>query len=157
MKNATVNQMKKKSEHHAEELERQVEVWRTKYLRALADYQNLEKRKSDEIQEIRRFAGEYIIVRLLPIVDTFEKALKHIQDQGMSLALKQLYTFLEEQDVYKIDVVGKSFNPSEMECIEVVDGKDESVLEEILSGYTLNGKIIRVAKVKVGKKMMNAE
>ena len=154
--------MKKKDDtnqdnQRLEELQKHVEEWKSKYLRALADYQNLEKRKSDEVQEIRRFAGEFIIVRLLPIVDTFEKALKHIQDKGISLALKQLYTFLEEQDVHKLDVVGKSFNPTEMECIEVVDGKDESVLEEILPGYTLNGKIIRIAKVKVGKKMMNAE
>ncbi len=134
-----------------EELEKQVEEWKIKYLRALADYQNLEKRKNDEVKEIRRFAGEMMLVRLLPIVDTFERALKHSNDQGLAIALKEFAGYLTELGVKKIDVVGKTFNPHEMECIEVVEGEENKVIEELLPGYTLHGKIIRVAQVKVGK------
>lgn len=144
--------MKNKQNDQTDELQKQIEEWKAKYLRALADYQNLEKRKSEEIGVVRRFAGEIILVKLLAIVDTFERAGKHLNDQGLALALKEFSAFLKEQGVEKMEVVGKPFNPHEMECIEVVDGEDTIVIEELLPGYTLYGKVIRVAQVKVGKK-----
>jgi molecular chaperone GrpE len=128
------------------------EEWKNKYLRALADYQNLERRTREEKQEIRLYAGEVLLVRLLPVVDTFEKAAAHLNDAGLGLALKQLQAFLIEQGVEKLNVVGKSFNPHEMECVEVVAGEDNIVVEEMMPGYMLRGKILRVAQVKVGKK-----
>jgi len=137
--------MKKQVDDHIDE-------WKNKYLRALADYQNLEKRKGEEIGQVRRFAGEALIVKLLPIVDTFERAQAHVNDPGLGLALKELETFLEEAGVKKMEVVGKPFSPHEMECIEVVDGQDTIVVEELLPGYLLHGKVIRVAHVKVGKR-----
>ena len=137
--------MKKQVEEHTDE-------WKNKYLRVLADYQNLEKRKSEEIGQIRRFAGEILLNRLLPVVDTFTRAFVHVKDPGLELAFKELEAFLKDAGVEKIDVVGEPFNPQEMECIEVVPGEDNIVIEESLSGYTLYGKVIRVAQVKVGKK-----
>jgi len=137
--------MKKQVDDHIDE-------WKNKYLRALADYQNLEKRKGEEIGQVRRFAGEALIVKLLPIVDTFERAQAHVKDPGLGLALKELEAFLEEVGIKKMEVVGKPFNPHEMECIEVVDGQDTIVVEELLPGYLLHGKVIRVAHVKVGKR-----
>ncbi len=137
--------MKKQVDDHIDE-------WKNKYLRALADYQNLEKRKGEEIGQVRRFAGEALIVKLLPIVDTFERAQAHVNDPGLGLALKELETFLEEAGVKKMEVVGKPFSPHEMECIEVVDGQDTIVVEELLPGYLLHGKVIRIAHVKVGKR-----
>jgi len=140
--------MKKK----IDELQSQIDEWKSKYLRALADYQNLEKRKSEELGQVRRFAGETLIVKLLPVIDTFERAQAHIKDPGLGLAFKELEAFLETAGVKRLEVMGKPFSPHEMECIEVVDGEDNIVIEESLSGYTLYGKVIRVAKVKVGKK-----
>lgn len=144
--------MKSKKDEYIQELQKQAEEWKGKYLRALADYQNLEKRKSEEIGQVRRFAGEVLIVKLLPVVDTFKRALVHVNDLGLGLVLKELEAFLEEAGVKKIDVIGKPFNPHEMECIEVVDGEDTIVVEELLPGYLLHGKVIRVAQVKVGKR-----
>lgn len=133
-------------------MKRPADDWKNKYLRALADYQNLEKRKTEEIGEVRKFAGEVILSKLLPIVDTFERAHKHLDDQGLRLAINELEVFLTDFGVKKLEMKGKAFNPHEMECIEVVDGEDNIVIEEVLPGYTLHGKVIRVAQVKVGKK-----
>jgi molecular chaperone GrpE len=133
----------------------QTEDWKSKYLRALADYQNLEKRTQSEKQEIRKYATEVVIARLLPTLDTLTKAAEHVKDTGLELALKELYAALSEQGVEKIAVSGKPFDPHQMECIEVVAGKDNIVVEELLPGYRLHDKILRVAQVKVGKTLVS--
>jgi molecular chaperone GrpE len=125
--------------------------WKSKYLRALADYQNLEKRTQEEKQEIRKYAAENIAARLLPALDTLTKASTHIKDTGLEMALKELSAVLSEQGVEKIEVVGKPFDPHLMECIEVVAGTDNIVAEELLPGYRLHDKIVRIAQVQVGK------
>lgn len=129
--------------------------WKNKYMRALADYKNLEKRATEEKLEVRKYAAEVVIARILPTLDTLAKAKAHIQDSGLDLAYKELETALTEFGVVRIEVIGKQFNPHEMECIEVAAGKDNEVVEELLPGYRLHDKIIRVAQVKVGKKLQN--
>jgi molecular chaperone GrpE len=130
-----------------------VEIWKEKYIRALADYQNLEKRTLDEKQEVRMFAGLVVIEKLLPVVDLLEKAQDHLHDQGLELALKELHTFFKTIGVEKIDVVGKAFDPYEMDCIEIVAGAKENMVVAVISpGYRMHNKIIRPAKVTVGKK-----
>lgn len=143
--------MKKKTDDQHEELQRQIDEHKSKYLRALADYQNLEKRSNEDKQEIRRYAAERIVLKLLPVFDTLEKAQKHLADTGLELVLKEFHAVLLDQGVSRIDVIDKEFNPHEMECVEVVEGKENIVVEEVLPGYTLHGKVLRVAKVKVGR------
>lgn len=143
--------MKKKTDEQSEVLRKQVEEWKAKYLRALADYQNLEKRAAQEKSEVRAYAAEIVLTKLLPVVDTFERAEAHLSDTGLSLAFKELEAFLTSQGITKLEVVGKPFDPKFMECIEVVEGGDSIVVEETRSGYALLGKVIRVATVKVGK------
>ncbi len=151
--------MKKQEDQtkHIEELQKQAEEWKTKYVRALADYQNLEKRTYAEKEEIRKYAAETILERLLPVLDSFELAQKHLNDQGLVLALKKWYAFLAERGVERIDTVGREFNPHEMECVEVVIGEDNNVIEEVLPGYKLFDKVLRVAQVKVGRSQNPAE
>ncbi|HCM82261.1 MAG: Protein GrpE [Microgenomates group bacterium GW2011_GWC1_43_11] len=130
------------------------EVWKDKYIRALADYQNLEKRTRDEHYQVRMFAGLAVIEKLLPVVDLLEKAADHLRDQGLELALKELYSFFHSVGVEKIDVLGKPFDPYNMDCIEIVPEGDENTVVSVVSdGYRMHGKIIRPAKVKVGKKV----
>lgn len=136
--------------HEKERVEQQVEEWKTKYMRALADYQNLEKRSAERVNEVRQYAGEIILSRLLPVVDTFSKVKEHIKDPGMDLAYKELLSVLASQGVERMDVVGKPFDPTDMDCTEVVDGKVNEVVEEVMPGYRLHGKVLRVARVKVG-------
>lgn len=125
--------------------------WKNKYLRALADYQNLEKRTSERVEQVRQFAAEVILTRLLPIVDTFSKVRDHVNDAGLHLAYKELVSVLTGQGVEKIEVLGKPFDPIAMDCVEVVDGNDNEVVEEVLPGYMFRGKVLRIAMVKVGK------
>lgn len=130
----------------------QTDDWKNKYLRALADYQNLEKRVWAEKEEIRRYAAEIVLGKLLPVFDTFIIAQIHLQDDGLALALKELVVRLSELGVEKMEVAGKQFDPHEMECVEVVVGEDGKVVSEVASGYRLHGRVLRAAKVKVGQK-----
>lgn len=143
--------MKKQDEHIAQ-LQKQIEEWKAKYLRALADYQNVEKRKHEEVAQVRRYAGEHILTGLLPIVDTLEKAKEHLNDPGLALVVKELTAFLDAQDVKKIDPLGKTFNPHEMECIEAVEGEHNMVTDVVRPGYMIHDKIVQVAQVKVGRR-----
>lgn len=143
---------KKADGSQVEQLQKQIEEWKGKYLRALADYQNLEKRISTQRQEDVKFATRNIIFKLLPVLDSLEKVKESLKDQGLELALKQLKDVLHQEEVVQIDVVGKKFDPHLMECIEVVESdKDSEILEEYQKGYMMHEKVLRVARVKVGK------
>jgi len=126
------------------------EEWRQKYLRALADYHNVTKRSQEESQLVRQFAGQAIIEKLLPVVDVLQKAQEHCNDKGLDIAMKTMDMFLRDIGVTPIAVMGKLFDPYTMECIEMVEGEKDQVLEVVEKGYTLYDKLIRPAKVKVG-------
>jgi molecular chaperone GrpE len=143
--------MKKKNDEHTEDLNKQIEEWKSKYLRALADYQNLEKRTSGEVDAVRKYASEYIIFQLLPVLDSLERAQEHINDKGLELIIKQFHEVFSQRGVTRIDVVGKDFDPREMECIEIADGEENKVISQIRPGYRMYDKVIRAAQVKVGK------
>ena len=148
--------MKKQQESQIELLKKEIEEWKGKYLRALADYQNLEKRVGEERQHQIKYAAEKIIYELLDVYDTLEKVEKHINDQGLRLGIKSFWMVLAENGITRIEVIGKKFDPHLMECVEVVESEKEGeVVEEVRAGYKLEDKVIRVAQVKVGKKDIN--
>ena len=104
--------------------------------RALADYQNLDKRVGEERIDFVRYAAKNFIVRLLAIVDDFEKAQAHVKDQGLGLALKKLFELLKQEGVEKIDTLGKEYDIHSMEALVTEEGKDDGkVLAELRSGY----------------------
>jgi len=88
---------------------------------------------------------------LLSVLDNMEKAESHLKDPGLSLAVKEFRTVLTQNGLAKILTSDRDFDPNEMECIEVTEGKENRVIEESLPGYRLHGKVIRPARVKVGK------
>ena len=124
-----------------------------KWKRALADYQNLEKRVNFEKEDFIRFASAQLILKILPALDSLEKAEKHLKDEGLSLAIRQLQQVLQEEGLEEIQVLGREFDPEEMECVEVGEGEEGRVLAEARKGYKLKGKVLRCAQVKVGKKL----
>lgn len=135
------------------ELETLVKDCEEKWKRALADYQNLEKRTREEKGKLIKYAGEEILVKLLPFLDNLEKAAGHLKDEGLDLAVRQLWQVLANEGLAKIITVGEMFNPQEMEAVDTVLGDEENkVRHEFRSGYKLNGRIIRVAQVQVEKK-----
>lgn len=131
--------------------------WKEKYLRVLADYQNLEKRSQNWAEEMRKYAAEGVLRKLLPVFDNFVLAGVHLRDAGLDLAIKELIGKLGELGVSRIEVLGKQFNPEEMECVEVVDGEKDRVTAELRAGYKLHERVLRVAQVKVGESQMNAD
>lgn len=136
--------------------DKEISEWKNKYLRALADYQNLEKRIRSTREVEARFAAQNFILKLLPVLDTLKKAEKSIQDEGIQLAIKQFEDSLAAEQVKKIDVSGKKFDPQIMECVEAVESdKEGEVVEEIRTGYMMWDKVIRAAQVKVGKKKID--
>lgn len=120
--------------------------------RALADYQNLEKRIASEKSEWIKIANKNLLLRLLPGLDSLILAQKHTQDEGIRLSIKHFLEILEEEGVKKIETEGKDFNPNLMEAVSTKDGEEGKVVEEVRTGYTLFDTILRPAQVTVGKK-----
>ncbi len=139
-----------------EDLKKSVDDWKNKYLRALADYQNLEKRVSEDKEEIMKMANIWLIVKLLPFLDNLEKAEVFVKDQGLKIVKDHLMQTLQEVGVKEVPVLAKEYDPHIAEAIDIVPGdKDNIVVEVLRKGYEFNNKIVRVAQVKVSKKIKN--
>ncbi len=133
-----------------------------KYLRTLAEYDNAKKRMERDIRDFVTFANKKIIIELLPIVDSFDRAREAAKQhkngavfsEGLELILKQLHKSLEDNGVEKIKTIGEIFDPHIHEAIQAVQTdkyQEDIVAEEISTGYLLNGKLIRAAKVKISQ------
>jgi len=148
---------KKKKEEKIKELEnlkKELEDYKNKYLRALADYQNLEKRVIEEKELIVKTANKNLILKLLPFLDALDKAEVFVKDQGLKIVKENLIKVLKEIGVEEIDVLNKPFDPMTSEAIDIVAfDKDNIVVEVLRKGYKFQDKILRVAQVKVGKKV----
>jgi len=121
-----------------------------KYLRAVADYQNLEKRVEREKDNFVKFANSILILKLLPILDNLERAQHHLKDPGLDLVVKQFQEAVHSEGVSEITAQGTEFNPEHHEAISESDGEKGKVVEVVEKGYRFGDKIIRPAKVKVG-------
>ena len=134
------------------------------YLRTLAEFENTRKRLQREKEEFVKFAAESMVRELLPIVDSLDHALVAVDKQsdpqaiikGVHLIYRQLLGLLEKEGVKRIPTVGEPFDPHKHEAvaqIESTDGTpDDTIVEEVQVGYTMNGKVVRPAMVKVAKK-----
>jgi molecular chaperone GrpE len=134
------------------ELEKQVEEFENKYRRALADYQNLQKRVQEEKIEWIRNANRDLLLRVLTVLDTLILAYQHTQDKNMQVSVQQFLDVLKSEGVTRIETVGKKFDPAFMEAIATDEGNEGEVLEELRVGFVIHDKLLRAAQVKVGKK-----
>lgn len=119
--------------------------------RALADYKNLVDRTNKEKKEFYEFANTNVLQSFLPVYDSLEMLSKYSQDQGLVLTVKQFKQVFSEEGVKEIEVLGKEYNEQEMEAVEMVEGEKNIVIEEISKGFIFKGKLLRPARVKVGK------
>ncbi len=119
--------------------------------RALADYQNLERRIEENKRDWILSSNKDLILKLLPGIDNLVLAEKHTQDEGVKLSIKHFLDTLENEGVRKIETLGLDFNPKFMEAVDTAQGEEGKVLEEIKSGYTLYDQVLRPAQVVVGK------
>ena len=135
-----LKQKKTKEEQYLEQLQR-----------LQAEFDNYRKRTEKEKQEILKSANKDLIIKLLNILDNFELALKHTNNEGIKMIYSELYSILEKQGLISIKAQGK-FNPELHEVLIQEEGKkDGIILEELQKGYTLNDKLIRASKVKISK------
>lgn len=147
----TDNEEKGKAEDTEKEaLLQKVQELEDKYRRALADYQNLQRRTQDEKREWARFSNKDVILKLLPILDTLMLAEKHTQDQNFVLTVQQFLSALEQEGVKRIKTVGEDFNPHTMEAVATTEGEKGKVVEEMRAGYMFYDTVLRAAQVIVG-------
>jgi len=135
-------------------LKDQVEEFKNKYLRAIADYQNLEKRVGEERFELMKMANKNLLIKILPFLDNLEKAELFVKDEGLKISKDHFIQILKDAGLEEIEMMGKDFDPISAEAVELVPGKEEGKIVEVLQkGYKFEDKIIRVAQVKVSKKV----
>lgn len=144
-----------------EEYETEIKNLKDKYLRALADQDNLRKRVEKEKSELFNYGLTNFMKELLPIVDALESALTEAEKssnnsdamvEGIKLTLSKFHSTLKKHGVKEIEALKKPFDPSLHEAIartERDDVEPMTIVEEIEKGYILKGRILRPSKVVV--------
>lgn len=121
--------------------------------RALADYQNLEKRIEEERKLLSRLSASLLIEKLLPVLDNLENAQAHLKDQGLEIVVKQFKDILASEGVEEIQAEGLEFDPHFAEAVETQEGEKDNIVARVLTkGYKIDSTVLRPAKVVVTKK-----
>ena len=141
-----------------DDLRQELAVANDKYLRVLADNENLKKRTAKEINDSRRYALEGFVKELLTVVDSFTKGFASTVETnndafvaGMRMVEEQFQEILARQGLQEVDSQG-TFDPAIHQAIQRVETDDvqtETIKEEFSKGYTLNGRLLRPAMVSV--------
>jgi len=151
-----------KSENTDEDLADKVDELNDKYLRLYSDFDNYRRRTLKDIGDIRKNASEDMVVKLLPVLDDFERAIKAFDatvdaqalKEGIILIFNKFMTILTNQGLEQMKTVGETFNTDFHEALTNIPALNpemkNKVVDEIEKGYLLNGKVIRYAKVVVG-------
>ena len=139
----------------------EAEEWKDKYIRLYAEFENYKKRTLKEKAELILNGGEKTITAILPILDDFERAIADKTEdataikEGFDLIFKKFLKTLEGIGVNKIQTEDKDFNVDYHEAIAMVPGmgddKKGKIIDCVQTGYMLNDKVIRHAKVAVGQ------
>ena len=149
-------------ESEAEKLKAQIDELNDKYLRQAAEFDNFRRRTAKEKYEMTQTAGRDVITELLDVLDDSDRAQQQLgtaEDinqikEGIQLVFSKLRNTLSGRGLKPMETVGKDFNPDLHEAITEIDAGEKmkgKVVAEVQKGYYLNDKIIRFAKVVVGK------
>lgn len=151
----------KMEEDPLEKANKEIAELKDKYLRTLAEFDNYKKRTLKEKAELILNGGEKTVKAVLPVLDDFERALKDKSDDpkaikdGVTMIFNKFVKTLESLGVKKIDTTDKDFDTDFHEAVAMVPGmgddKKGKVIDCVQTGYTLNDKVIRHAKVAVGQ------
>lgn len=144
--------------------EEQIQTEKDKFLRLFAEFENYKKRTSRERIELFKTAGQELMTSLLPIIDDFERALTHIEDdkeaeelrKGVLLIYNKFYNTLEQKGLSKIETnAGDAFDAEIHEAITQIPAPSEDlkgkVIDCVEKGYKLGDKVIRYPKVVIGQ------
>lgn len=154
---------KNKQEELIQQLESDLQESKDKYLRLYAEFDNFKKRTMKERIELMKSASQDVITSLLPVLDDFDRAKKSADDpdsaeefsEGVSLVYHKLYSTLTNKGLKKMESTNEVFDPELHDAITEIPASAEDmkglVIDTVEQGYYLNDKIIRHAKVVVGK------
>ncbi|MBQ4161762.1 MAG: nucleotide exchange factor GrpE [Parabacteroides sp.] len=150
-------------ENELDALQKKYNELNDSHLRLMAEFDNYRKRTLREKAELIKNGGESALTNLLPVVDDFERALQNLRTaedmkavgEGVELIYTKFMSYLSQQNVKPIETVGKAFDDETSEAVALIPAPDPEmkgkVLDCIQTGYTLNEKVIRHAKVVVGE------
>ena len=151
------------NETEVEELTNQLAEQKDKYIRLMAEFENYKRRTSKERLELIQTAGKDVIVSLLDVMDDCDRAEKQLKNstdieqvrEGVQLVFNKLRKTLQAKGLKAMDSVQSAFDVEKHEAITEIPAPNKNgvgkVLDEVQKGYYLNDKIIRFAKVVVGK------
>ena len=133
-----------------------------KYLRTLAEYENFRKRSEKEKAQMFELGAKSIIEALLPVVDNFERALSHVQEEekdspfvkGIEGIYKQIQKMFADCNIQEIETLGKKFDPALHNAVmteEEGDAEEDTITQDLQKGYTYRGNVVRHSMVKVKK------
>jgi molecular chaperone GrpE len=146
-----------------EALKAELEEANDKYLRKVAEFENYKRRSAKERIELIQTAGKEVITDLLDVLDDCDRAQKQLDTsdnaaaikEGVMLVFNKLRTSLQNRGVKAMDTINQDFNADLHEAITEIPAASEElkgkIIDEVIKGYYLNDKIIRYAKVVVGK------
>ena len=150
-----------------ERFKKEAAEYKDKYVRLLAEFDNVRKRSEREKNEFVKYANEGLLGEFVNVLDDLERSIeaakaKH-QDydaflKGIEMVMAHIYEMLKKNNVHPIDSVGKKFDHNCHEALmqeELEDVEDNVITEELQKGYSYGDKILRTAKVKVAKKKEN--
>lgn len=150
-------------EQAAEDVQEQINELKDKYLRLFAEFENYKRRTVKERLEMMKTAAQDTMTALLPILDDFDRAKKTAEDndkpeefsEGIQLVYNKLHNTLKQKGLKAMDTNGQPFDPELHEAMTEIPAPSEDmkgkIVDTIERGYWLNDKIIRHAKVVVGK------
>jgi len=162
---ATQNETVEVEEQTVEEkLHGELKQEKDKFLRLFAEFENYKRRTSKERVELFKTAGEDIMVSMLPVLDDFERALSHIEDdkeaeelrKGVLLIYQKMFTTLEQKGLSVVEVSqGDVFNADDHEAVTQIAAPSKDlkgkIIDVIEKGYKLGDKVIRFPKVVIGQ------
>jgi len=149
-------------EEKIKSLETEVQDYKDKFLRKAAEFENYKRRNENEQLNLLKYAAESFIIKLLPVIDDFERSLAHIKDtkdnesikNGITLVYDKLMKILADQGVKQIEALGKPFDVHFHEAImqkKVDNVEPHTVVEEFEKGYIYKDRVIRHSKVAVSE------
>ena len=151
------------AQEEAPSAEQELAVWKDKYLRLHAEFDNFRKRSHQEPADLRANAGAGVIKDLLPVVDDFDRAIAANADnedidavkEGFVLIQQKMLNLLQQKGLTPMDSLGKPFDVDEHEALTQIPAPTEDqkgkVVDVSEKGYLLNDRILRYAKVVVGQ------
>lgn len=140
-----------KSAKRIDELEEKLGEMEKNWIRALADYKNLEKRVTQDKVALIEYANKTLVENLLDVLDNFEMMVAHTDDEGVKMSVKEFRNVLKASGLNEINVgLGDEFDPEKMDAVEIVNGEKNKIMEIVRKGYNFKESQIRPVSVKVG-------